>query len=69
MFPNNLEMQYWHAVSLVNIGRLEEALPMFKKIFLADENWVELTRRIVHNGLLNADEQVIKQIVNVHTEK
>ena len=66
MFPDNIEMQYWHAVSLVNIGKVDEALPMFKSIFAQDENWVELTRRIVLNEMLIADEQTLDKIVNIH---
>ncbi len=66
MFPDNTEMQYWHAVSLANIGQLDKALPMFKTIFLKDENWVELTRRIVVNGLLTVDQTTLEQIVTVH---
>jgi uncharacterized Ntn-hydrolase superfamily protein len=34
MFPDNLEMQYWHAVSLANLGRLREALPIFDAVLL-----------------------------------
>ncbi|MHC4486846.1 MAG: DUF1028 domain-containing protein, partial [Planctomycetota bacterium] len=33
MFPNNTEMKFWHAVALVNIGKVDLALPIFKKIF------------------------------------
>jgi uncharacterized Ntn-hydrolase superfamily protein len=31
MFPDNLEMKFWHAVALVNVGRVEQSLPMFKQ--------------------------------------
>ena len=66
MFPDNIEMQYWHAVSLVNIGQLEKALPMFKSIFVKDENWVKLTRRIVVNDMLNADQATLDKITTIH---
>jgi uncharacterized Ntn-hydrolase superfamily protein len=66
MFPDNLEMRYWHAVSLVNIGKLEKALPIFREIFTADSNWVELTRRIVTNGMLTADPESLEKIVTIH---
>ncbi len=52
MFPANLEMQYWTAVTLANNKRLTEALPMFRKIFASDANWKELTRRLPAVGLL-----------------
>ncbi len=37
-FPGNIEMKFWHAVSLVNAGRVEDSLPLFKEIFAADRN-------------------------------
>lgn len=65
MFPEHLEMKYWYAVSLVNIGRLDEALPKFKYIFGRDKNWIELTKRIVDNGLLKVDTQTLDLIINL----
>ena len=64
LFPENLEMKYWHAVSLVNIGELEKALPLFRTVFRADSNWVELTRRIVINGLLIVSPAELNRIVS-----
>lgn len=65
MFPANLEMKYWTAVSLVNIGRLNEALPVFKQVFEKDPHWIELTRRIVPNGMLKADPATLNKIISV----
>ncbi len=33
MFPDNLEMKYWKAVTLANNGELEKSLPIFKRSF------------------------------------
>lgn len=66
MFPGNTEMKFWHAVSLVNIGKLDLALPMFETIFAVDANYVELVRRIVPNGLLKADDATLQKIITVH---
>lgn len=63
MFPDNLEMKYWHAVSLVNMGRLEEALPIFKAVFAGDANWKTLTPRLLPIGLLKATPEHIQQIM------
>ncbi|MEL6592675.1 MAG: DUF1028 domain-containing protein [Bacteroidota bacterium] len=65
MLPDNLEMQYWHAVSLVNIGKLDEALPMFQAIFRKDENWRELTPRLIPVGLLNVEEEELERILQL----
>lgn len=63
MFPDNLEMKYWTAVSLANIGKVDEALPLFREIFEKDQNWLTLTRRIVVNGLLTVSEADLKRIL------
>ncbi|MEJ5262659.1 MAG: DUF1028 domain-containing protein [Ignavibacterium sp.] len=64
MFPENLEMKYWTAVTLVNNNQLQEALPIFKEIFSADDNWRKLTPRLIKVGMLNADEETLKKIIN-----
>jgi uncharacterized Ntn-hydrolase superfamily protein len=66
MFPENLEMKYWTAVSLANIDQLEKALPLFKEVFLKDENWRTLTKRIVKNGMLTVDEKTLKTIMELN---
>lgn len=63
MFPDNLEMQYWHAVNLANTGRMEEALPMFKAIFAKDANWKELTPRLIENEVLKVTEAELQKII------
>lgn len=65
MMPENLEMIYWTATSLVNAGRLEASLPLFKKVFAGDSNWAELTPRLPGVGLLNVDEAGMKKILSV----
>jgi uncharacterized Ntn-hydrolase superfamily protein len=65
MFPGNLEMGYWHAISLANLGRVEEALPMFAAIFAQDRNWRTLTGRLPKVGLLNIGEADLKQIAGL----
>ncbi|MDZ7291697.1 MAG: DUF1028 domain-containing protein [candidate division KSB1 bacterium] len=65
MMPDNLEMIYWHAVNLVNIGKLEESLPLFKKIFAGDPNWAELTPRLPKVDLLKVDETQLQKILSV----
>lgn len=64
MFPENLEMKYWTAVTLVNTGQIDNALPLFKEIFAADGNWKKLTPRLIKNGMLNADESTLQKIMN-----
>ena len=65
MFPENLEMKFWHAVSLVNAGMVDDALPLFKEIFAKDTNWATLVPRLVQVDLLVKDQAVIDKILSV----
>jgi uncharacterized Ntn-hydrolase superfamily protein len=62
--PDNLEMKFWHAVSLVNAGRLDEALPKFKQVFAQDGNWVTTVQRIAEVGLLSVDKTDLEKILD-----
>ena len=61
--PANMEMVYWHAVALVKMGRVSESLPLFRRVFTSDPNWVGLTTRIAAAGLLPRDQGVMTQIM------
>jgi len=63
LVPDNAEMIYWHAVALVNMNRVEEALPLFRKVFAMDKNWAWLTPRLPKSGLLPDDAKLIERIV------
>ncbi len=63
LVPGNAEMMYWHAVALVTMGRVEESLPIFGRVFALDRNWVTLTPRLAKVGLLPDDPKVIARIV------
>jgi len=65
LVPTSAEMIYWHAVALVNMGRLEESLPLFRKVFAMDQNWITLTPRLPKSGLLPDDPKIIERIVSV----
>ncbi len=62
--PRNQEIRFWHAVSLVNAGRIEDAVPIFKKVFERNRNWAELVPRLSKVDMLSADESLIKRIVS-----
>ena len=68
LLPNNVEVQYWSAVSLVNAGRLSEALPLFKAVFARDPAWAELTSRLPKVDLLKVDEAALTQILSVRSK-
>jgi uncharacterized Ntn-hydrolase superfamily protein len=62
--PDNIELVFWEAVSLINVGRDIEAMPLFKKVFAADKNWAILTPRLVQSGLLKVDDKTMKTILD-----
>ncbi len=63
MFPDNIEMKFWHAVSLANIGNLEDSLPIFRSCFKADKNWKTVTQNIVKSGILIVSEDDFERIM------
>jgi uncharacterized Ntn-hydrolase superfamily protein len=69
LVPNNAEMIYWHAVALVNMGRVDESLPLFRRVFAMDRNWITLTPRLPKSGLLPDDPKLIQKIVSVGSRK
>jgi uncharacterized Ntn-hydrolase superfamily protein len=64
LVPNNAEMIYWHAVALVNMGKVDESLPLFKKVFAMDKNWATLTPRLPKSGLLPEDPKIMERILS-----
>lgn len=64
LVPGNAEMIYWHAVALVNMGKVDESLPLFRKVFAMDKNWATLTPRLPKSGLLPDDPKLIERILS-----
>ena len=65
MFPDNLEMKYWTAISLANNNQMEAALPLLKEIFEKDNNWRILTERLPEVEVLNISENDLNKILNL----
>jgi hypothetical protein len=47
------------------MGRVDESLPLFRKVFAMDRNWITLTPRLPKSGLLPDDAKLIERIVSV----
>lgn len=63
MFPDNLEMQYWTAITLANSGNVPKAAQMLQTIYAKDANWREMTKRLPKVGLLTVKEEELKVLV------
>jgi uncharacterized Ntn-hydrolase superfamily protein len=69
MYPDNAEMIFWPAVTLAATGNLAKSLPLFKKVFAMDYNWVILLPRLPEVGQLPKDEELIQKILSVAPDK
>lgn len=63
MFPDNLEMQYWTAITLANDGKVDKAAGMLQKVYAKDPNWRELTRRLPKVGFLTVSEEEMAKLL------
>ena len=66
LYPENPELPYWSAVTLVGLGKLDKALPIFSKVFKKEPRLRTMTPRIVDAGLLPKDKHILKLIMEVH---
>ena len=53
---DNVEIAFWSAFKMALKGKLDQALPIFKKVFLADRNWVEVLKRLREAGMMPNDD-------------
>lgn len=65
LLPDNLEIKFWHAITLANKYHLKEALPIFKLVFEKDNNWAILVPRLPKAKLLPDDKKLINDILSV----
>lgn len=57
LFPKNLEMQYWTAITLANGGNVPKAALMLQAIYAKEPNWRKMTKRLPKAGLLTVPEK------------
>lgn len=69
LYPENPEMIFWPAVTLASSGKVEESLPLFKKVFSMDYNWAILLPRLAKVGQFPDDENLIKKILSLAPKK
>lgn len=63
--PGLLELPFWQAVTMAEIGNVDEALVIFKRVFDEENNWRELLRRLPTAGLFNASEETLGKILDL----
>jgi len=62
LVPDKLEPPFWHAVALADQGRIEEAMPLFERVVMAEPSWVELFARLTAAGLARENPQLLKRL-------
>jgi uncharacterized Ntn-hydrolase superfamily protein len=65
IYPENPEMVFWPAVTMAASGRLQESLPLFKKVFSRGRNWAELLRRLPGAGQFPDDPELLEKILSL----
>lgn len=64
--PDIEELPFWHAVTLADTGKVNEALPIFKRVFKINKDWALLVQRLPASGLLTKDPQVMRKILSIN---
>jgi uncharacterized Ntn-hydrolase superfamily protein len=64
IYPGNPEMMFWPAVTMAASGKVEESLPLFKKVFAMDKRWAELLKRLPQVDQFPKDEKLMKKILS-----
>ena len=65
MAPQIAELPFWQAVTLADLGRLDEALPLFRDVFARDPNLAILVQRLPDSGMVRDDQQMMARILSM----
>jgi uncharacterized Ntn-hydrolase superfamily protein len=63
---DNVEIAFWSALTLAAKKKLDQAIPIFRRVFAADKNWTEVLQRLPKAGLIpNTHEglAILKQVL------
>jgi len=69
LYPDSAEMVFWPAVTMASAGKVEESLPLFKRVFALDPNWVILLPRLPDVGQFPKDKRLLKKILGLAPKK
>ncbi len=63
MLPDNAEVKYWAAITMMTAGHQKEGLDYLRDVFKKAPEWIEVTRRLPAAGLLPDDPDLMKTIM------
>lgn len=61
--PEIEELQFWQAVSLVQSDRLNDAKPIFRKVFRKNKAWMQVVKSLPQVGMLRDDPELLRAIL------
>lgn len=64
-YPENPELPFWTAVTLVTAGELDRALPIFKDVFQRNPKLKELVPRLVPSGFFPEDKEILQRVMEL----
>ncbi len=62
LLPEQMEIVFWHAVTLVTSGNVDASLPLFKKVFAREPMWADLLTRLPAAGLFPDDPKLLARV-------
>jgi len=65
MAPDMIELPFWHAVTLADLGQVDEALPLFREVFTRNPDLSLLVQRLPKAGMMKDDAAVMERILSV----
>jgi uncharacterized Ntn-hydrolase superfamily protein len=63
LLPNNAEVKYWAAITMVTAGHEKAGMAYLRDVFRAEPKWVEVTRRLPAAGLLPDDPALMEKLL------
>jgi len=63
MAPEIEEMSFWHAVTLADLDRVDEALPILREVFAKNADWARLLSRLSQAGMMRDDPEMMQRIL------
>ena len=64
-YPENPELPFWTAVTLVTAGNLDMALPIFEDVFSRSPKLKELIPRLIPSGFFPDDNEILQRVMNL----
>jgi uncharacterized Ntn-hydrolase superfamily protein len=63
--PEMDEIAFWHAVTLADLGNIDEAISIFTEVFAINPDWARLLQRLLPAGMIHLDEIALQRILSL----